>query len=267
MCYSRSVSELLSFGISEITRGLRRKGYTLHKIDLKFLPDAKLNYIEIPWVWTTTSGGYYNRTEKKYSVKAFIRKDFSGLYLEIKYTLTRQLPSGEISNNICTRYDLVRRESNLKPGTYRYYFKDPYSTLDPEGGLCTRLYLIPELGEFVPRSVLKSWGVLYSQQRKGHKDRYYYPRGKKWGETSTRYRKTHYRGKETPFWRKYQEIQEERDYRLLEIEVSMGCGHGIIPPEVERDILLDYCKHTGRKTFPSPLSLYTQTRGYRPRRR
>ena len=119
MCHHSSRESLLSFGIPEITRGLRRKGYTWHKIDLLFKPDAKLNFVEIPWEWTTTSGGYLNRTEKKSSVKVYIRKDFSGLYLEIKYTLQRTLKAGEIRNEISTRYDLTKRESNLKPGTYR----------------------------------------------------------------------------------------------------------------------------------------------------
>jgi len=262
MCYASSRESLLSFGIPEITRGLRRKGYTWNKIYLRFLPDAKLNYIEIPWEWTTTTGGYLNRTEKKSSVKVFVRKDFSGLYLEIKYTLTRKLQSGEISNNISTRYDLVRRESNLKPGTYRYYIKDPYSP-DPEGGLCTRLYLLPDIGEFVPRSVLKSYGVLYSQQRKGHKERYLYP---SWSVPKTRYRKSHYRGKITPFWERYESLREESDYRWIVGAVVDGLGIGILPLDTQGEILREYKEKVGVKRPPNPFAIYRTSR-YTSRRR
>ena len=261
MCHASSRESLLSFGISEITRGLRRKGYTWHKIDLLFKPDAKLNYVEIPWEWTTTSGGYLNRTEKKSYVKVYIRKDFSGLYLEIKYTLTRQLQSGEVRNNISTRYDLVRRESNLKPGTYRYYIKDPYSP--KVEGLCTRLYLLPDLWEFVPPSVLKSYGVLYRQQRKGHADRYYHP---SWREMKPKYRKSHYRGQITPFWERYKYTQEEKEDRLLEFEVGLGFASGLLPRDLETEILQEYCRHSGRKTLPKPNRIYPTSR-YTSRRR
>ena len=263
MCHHSSRESLLSFGIPEITRGLRRKGCTWHKIDLLFKPDAKLNFVEIPWEWTTTSGGYLNRTEKKSSVKVYIRKDFSGLYLEIKYTLQRTLKAGEIRNEISTRYDLTKRESNLKPGTYRYYIKDPYSTLDPEGGLCTRLYFLPDIGEFVPRSILKSHGVLYSQQRKGHKERYLSP---SWDAPKTKYRKSHYRGRITPFWERYEEICRELDYRWTMSAVVDGLGVGIIPPDLQGELLQEYKRITGRKTTPNPFAIYRTSR-YTSRRR
>ena len=255
MCHPSSRESLLSFGISEITRELRRKGYTWHKIDLLLKPDSRRNYVEIPWTWTTTSGGYLNRTEKKSSVKVYIRKDLSGLYLEIRYTLTRQLQSGEVRDNISTRYDLAKRESNLKPGTYRYYIKDPYST--EREGLCTRLYLLPDIGEFVPRSILKSHGVLYSQQRKGHKDRYLFP---SWEAPKTKYRKSHYRGRITPFWERYEEICRELDYRWTMSAVVDGLGVGIIPPDLQGEILREYKEKTGRKTTPRPFSVYRTRR-------
>ncbi len=111
------------------------------------------------------------------------------------------------------RYYLVAKESNLKPGTYRYYFIDPYT--DKEPGLCTKLYLYR--GVFYPRSILQSYGVLYKQQREGHTRRYvwtFYSRVPRWEDM--RRRKSHYRGKETPVWRRYNYLCEEGDSRLLE---------------------------------------------------
>lgn len=263
MPYPKPIESLLSFGTPEITRGLRRKGYTLHKIDSVFSPGSG-NYVEIPWEWTTTSGGYLNRTERKSSCKVYVRKDTSGLYLDLQYTISHQ--DGK-KVPVSLRYDLVRRESNLKPGTYRYYIQDPYST--QEGGICTRLYFLPELGEFVPRSILASWGVRYSQQRKGHKDRLLDP-GRK--NLSTRYRKTHYRGKETPFGKRYREIQEEDEYRTILFYfgsglVPLGSLSQDLPPGMERELLEEYCRLTGRKTLPSRGSLYPKTRKSSTRRR
>lgn len=260
MCHASSRESLLSFGISGITRGLRRKGYTWHKIDLLFKPDSNYS-VEIPLEWTTTTGGYLNRTETKSYVKVYIRKDFSGLYLEIKYTLTRQLQSGEVRNNISTRYDLVRRESNLKPGTYRYYIKDPYSP--KVEGLCTRLYLLPDLWEFVTPSVLKSYGVLYSQQRKGHKERYLYP---SWREMKPEYRKSHYRGQITPFWERYESLREERDYRWITGVIVDGLGIGLLPPDIQGQVLQEYKRKVGVKRLPNPFAVYRTSR-YTSKRR
>ena len=245
MCYSKSVSGLFSFGIPEITRLLRRRRYTLNKIDSVFTPTPG-NFVEVPYSWTQRDR--LSGTQKKSGeIKVYVRKDTSGLYLDLQYTVLH--PDGK-RDPVSLRYDLVRRESNLKPGTYRYYIKDPYS---PDGvGICTRLYFIPELGEFVPRSVLTSWRVRYSQQRKGHKDRYFYPGTK---TPDPKYRKTHYRGQETPFGRRSRELREEREYRDSLSLVGMGYGVGLIPREEEWELIREYCRVTGRKTVPrSPLS-------------
>lgn len=246
MCYSKSVSGLFSFGIPEITRLLRRRRYTLHKIDSVFTPTPG-NFVEVPYSWTQRDR--LSGTQKKSGeIKVYVRKDTSGLYLDLQYTILH--PDGK-RDPVSLRYGLVRRESNLKPGTYRYYIKDPYSQ-DPEGGICTRLYFLPELGEFVPRSVLTSWRVRYSQQRKGHKDRYFYPGTK---TPDPKYRKTHYRGKETPFGRRSRELQEEKEYRDTLSLVGMGYASGLIDREGERELLREYCRVTGRKTLPrSPLT-------------
>ena len=258
MCYKDSVEGLLSFGIPEITRGLRRKRYTLHKIDSVFTASPD-NFVEIPWEWTITTGGYFNRTERKNSVKVYIRKDTSGLYVEIVYSLRSEWKGKTTSPPYSLRYDLVRRESNLKPGTYRYYFNDPYSP--KEGGICTRLYLLPELGEFVPRSILDSWRVRYANQKRGHKDRYLHPRK----VPSTKYRKSHYRGKETPFWRSFREKAEEEDYREILSLVGSGYATGIVSRENEWKLLQEYCRVTGRKTLPSSPLCPQSRRLYLPR--
>lgn len=245
MCYSKSVSSLHSWGIPDITRGLRRRRLTIHKIDSVFTPDSR-DCVEISPYWTETDR-YTGETRKTGEIKVYLRKDSSGLYLDLQYTLS--FADGK-KNPVSLRYDLVRRESNLKPGTYRYYIKDPYSQ-DGEG-ICTRLYFIPELGEFVPRSILTSWRVRYSQQRKGRKDRYFYPSIK---TPDPKYRKTHYRGQETPFGRRSRELREEREYREILSFVGMGWTAGLIPREDEWKLLEEYCRVTGRKTLPSsPLS-------------
>lgn len=245
MGYHKSREELLSFGLSDITRELRRRRLTLHKIDSVFIPGGG-SRVEWSPVWTITTGGLYKRTESRHSVNIRIKKDTSGLYMELEYQVQRD---GGPERLHSARYDLVPRGSNLKPGTSRYYIRDPYS-LDG-GGLCTRLYLLPELGEFVPRSILDSWGVRYANQRRGHKDRYLHPRK----VPSPKYRKSHYRGTITPFWKSYQDKQEEEDYRLFQDYLSRGLCAGMLDPMTERSLLEDFCRKTGRKTLPKPLDL------------
>jgi hypothetical protein len=206
MCYRISTDSLLSFGISDITKLLRRKRHTLSELEPKFRPDST-DKVEIPSYTWTRRNSWTGETEKLAEVNLTIRKGLGGLCLEIRYSIRRD---GKPWDSMCLRYDLVRRESNLKPGTYRYYFRDPYSGTD---SLCSRLYFLPDIGEFVPRSLLKSYGVLYSQQRRGKKDRYFSgfthaPSGNK-----LRYRKRYYRGKETPFGRRYRELSEREEYR------------------------------------------------------
>ena len=245
MCYRESVEGLLSFGISDITRGLRRQRKTLNKVDGILSPGS--GFVEYSPEWKISSGGYLNRIERKYSCKVYIRKDTSGLFLEIVYSTQREGDT-ETEMKHSLRYDLTRKESNLKPGTFRYFIKDPY-TPGEAGGICTRLYFLPELGEFVPRSILNSWGVRYSNQRRGHKDRYLHPKK----VPSTRYRKSHYRGEETPFWRSYTERVEVEEYRTMQNLLSMGIGSGLIDQGGE--ILEDFYRKTGRKTSPPPLAV------------
>lgn len=229
MCYSRSVEGLLSFGLSDINKILRREGYTLSSFETLLRGPSDYASSRLTW----GEGGNLGEVEVR------ILKDSEGLALELRY----YIPSRKRAENL--RYKLEKVESNLLPGTYRYYIQDPYTE---GGGLCSRLYLIPEIGEFVPRSILKDWRVLYRTQRRSRKDRYYY--FSKLPET--RYRKFHYRGRETPFGRRYQELQSIEDLKVAEMLVGWGIGAGVLPPDIEGLLGERYRKHTGRKSL-SPL--------------
>ena len=240
MCYSRSVGSLCPFSISILRKSLQKEGDSLGKIDRTLSPGEK---------WGKVLNYSFEEKRSGHSVtttgKVEIYKDPRGLLLDF--------------NGGMYRYRLEKRESNLKPGTYRYYFLDPYS---PTPSLCEKLYYLPGVCEFVPRSVLWSYGVLYTQQRKGKKARYFDPRKL----PETRYRKTHYRGRVTPFWDKYQRLQEEEETRYIEFVVGNGFTSGLVPLDVEREVILDYCKHSGRKTIPRG-GLYSGIRKSSGRRR
>ena len=241
MCYRISTENLLSFGIPSITRLLRKEGYSLHSLDSRLRPDS-LDRVEIPsYTWTRTNS-WTGERKVLGEVCIRIRKGLGGLCLEVEYSVRKE---GRPWDKMCLRYDLVRRESNLKPGTFRYYFADPYSP----GGLCSRLYLLPDLWEFVPRSVLKRYGVLYAQQRAGHKERYF--GGGKRPPENIRYRKKHYRGKETPFWRRYQELVEEDNYKWGLLTIGEWWSPEFGSPEIAEELRREYWRICGRK--PSTL--------------
>jgi len=60
---------------------------------------------------------------------------------------------------------------------------------------------------------------------------------------------------------------QEKETRFIEYCVGNGFSEGIISPEVEREIILDYCKHTGRKTLPKRQNLYSWRRVSHHRRK
>ena len=237
MCYPRNIESLPTFGIKTLRTQLQREGYSLGKIDSLL---SSGGFVQISQNWTQTDS--WGERKVLLSVEIYLRKDENGLYLE---THRGDLRLGE-------RYYLEKRESNLKPGTFRYYFADPFTP----GTLCEKLYYLPDVGEFLPRSILSSHRVRYSQQRKGHSDRYFFspkhiPEGKE-----LRYRKSHYRGKITPFWDRYQRLSEERDWKITEYTIGRGFASGIIDPEIEREVKEEYRKHSGRKNLPSRNELY-----------
>lgn len=230
MCHSSSVESLFSFGISDINKLLRMRGYSLQKIDSSFLPGPG-NYARLPLSWRDNRG-------KTHAIEVYLLKDSGGLYLELRYNVSRG-GTGNRSREL--RYYLTRRESNLKTGTYLYYIKNPYTL---EEKLCTRLYLLPDLGDFVPRSVLSSFKVLYSQQRKGKRERIYSPKTL----PDKKHRKTHYRGKATPFWNRLQKLQEENDLKFIAFGVGLGVAKGI--PLPDRGKIEEIIRKSGRKYVP-----------------
>lgn len=244
MCYTRSRESLYSFGIKDLQSGLRKEGYPFRKLEEETLLRGGSVTAQYSKSRTNQRGDVLGT----FSFEVVIRRDSEGLYLET-YSGGRLL--GE-------RFRLVKRESNLKTGTYRYYILDPYSPPGKET-LCEKLYYLPGLCEFVSPAILRSWRVLYSQQRKGKIERYYFPVK---DLPSTKHRKTHYRGKITPFWEKYQRVSEERNYRFLEYETAQGFAEGLISPDLEREVKEEYCRRTGRKTLPKGI-YYTPRRSWR----
>lgn len=235
MCFHRNIETLPTFGIKVLRKSLREVGYSLGRVEAELRPGERFSRI---LHYYFVERNIYGR-EVQTSGEIVILRDTQGLLLEFN--------RGDYS------YRLVRRESNLKRGTFRYYILDPYS---PGESLCEKLYYLPGVCEFIPRSILHAHRVRYAQQRKGHSDRYYFspkhiPEGKE-----LRYRKSHYRGRETPFWRRYRELTEERDWRITEYTIGRGFADGVIPPDLEEEIRLEYMRHSGRKTLSSPLSLY-----------
>ena len=223
-----SVDKLLSFGIKDISRILRGGGHPLPYLDSVLKPETgdKASFV---LQWTRTNSFTCETSTK--SIGVTLQKLPEGFFLILRYVVDGR--SKELY------YPLVRRESNLKPGTYRYYIQDNSSP----GRLCLKLYLHPETGDFVPRSVLRSFGVLYSIQRKGHKERYFYnPRR----IPETRYRKSHYRGRITPFWDMYQRLQDREEERFIEFCVGVGYSKGIVPRDIELAVMEDFRERTGK---------------------
>ena len=239
MCYRISTEDLLSFGIPDLNRLLRSEGYSLNSLE-SMRPGTR-DRVEIPSLTWTRTNSWTGEREKAGEVYLCIRKGEEGLCLEIRYSVLRE---GKVRDKMSLRYDLVKRESNLKRDTFRYYFRDPYSQ---EETLCSKLYLLPDLGEFVPRSVLQTYGVLYSQQRKGHKERYFY--GGKRPPYNIRYRKRHYRGRETPFWRRYRELVEEDNYKWGLLLVGKYWTPKIGSPEIAESLSNEYRRICGRKSL------------------
>ena len=237
----KSIDSLFSFGLSDINKFLRKvdKRLSISWIDSqltgkpggKVLPTGGMNI-------TITRGN------SSINFVVSIYKDSEGLYLLLLY----KIGDSPISEY---RYKLVKKESNLKPGTYRYYILDPYS-LKPDT-LCTRLYFLPVSGEFVTRSLLKDWGILYAQQKKGKADRYYFGYKKPPGEDKLKYRKSHYRGKITPFWRRYEELVERDRYREVAYLLVSGYGLGLFPPGITAEVRKEHKRVTGhspRRAYP-----------------
>jgi hypothetical protein len=260
MCYYLSLDTLPSFGITDISKSLRTGGYSLSRIDS--LPLEVWDSLILPPLCFSIFDSWTGERIKGRRIDLSLRRNKRGLYLDIQYSLL----SGGDREDVCLRYRIVRRESNMIPGTYRYYFENPYSRRKGER-LCSKLYFFPDSGEFLPRSVLYPSGVLYSQQRRGHFERYYLGlsyRVPDW--ESLRYRKTHYRGKETKFWSRYRRLQEETEDRFIELTLGRAVRRGMYPKGVEKEVLENYYRHSGRKS-PTGREKVSQKGKQTPKRR
>lgn len=192
------INDLCSLSIGDLQKYLQGGGVSLSDLEDRLSSPGSYAKGEISWSYSDYKG---TKTPHN-STGIEIRKDRT-LYIEFVYShkgKTRRV-----------RYDLQRRESNLLPGKYRYYFSDPLS-LEP--GLFGKLYIYN--GDFLPRSVLQRYGLLYKQQAEGHTRRSVFTFSQRVPSFSDlKYRKRHYRGKETPFWRRYKYLSEEADLRLV----------------------------------------------------
>lgn len=208
---------LLNFPIGRISRFAKEKGYSLYDLETHYF-----DMLGASWIWTSKYG------KTLLTAKMNIRKDGDGLYLEILCDW-----EGKETRTI---FYLRRRESNVKKGTYRYYFLDPFSEKDP--GYCSKLYFVD--GYFYSRSYLQRDGVLYDLQRRGHTDRYVFGIWEKIpSPEKMKYRKTHYRGKQTPIWRKYDTIVHKGRQRLFSYYLAEGIIDG------------DWAERVARSLYPS----------------
>ena len=223
---SLSKESLFSFGIKDLQTALRREGFSIQKVEEVL---SRGGAVEVRHNYTRTN----RRGEvESLSFEVVFGMDSEGLCLSVR-------SGGRLLGE---SYSLVRKESNLKTGTYRYYIRDPHP-LPGREALCEKLYYLPGLCEFVSIPYLRSCGVLYSQQMRGKKERYINPRPL----PPTKHRKTHYRGKTTPFWEKYQRDTEEREVRIFLYFLDFFSGR--VPPEIEM-AREDYFRRIGRKTTP-----------------
>lgn len=236
------IEDLITLSLSDVCKALRKKDkrLSLSSIDnyLQDVPDYPgkiFGTIEGSWVQRNRWTGEEIFTLK---LSSSIGKDREGLFISLSYSFGGRQYQGE-------HYYLTRRESNLKPGTYRYYFIDPY--WEKEGEICSKLYFLPQIGEFVSRKILRSYGYLYKEQTKGKKDRFLFSYKKAPEGKELKYRKSHYRGRITPFWRRFEYLcdrEEEREKILL---FSWGNTKGIYSSELERDCASKYKSYTGSR--------------------
>ena len=197
------IEDLMVFSVSDIQRELGRIGHSLSSLE-SLLSRGGVASGQMEW----------NRGDQKVGSMGYnLSVDDTGLYVELVYRYNGE----SMETDYKQRYYLQKRESNLIKGSSRYLFLDPYGEGD---SLCSKLYFISigTLVGFYPRSVLSSYGVCYRQQRESHIGRYVWSMNEKYHRNkykSLKHRKTHYRGKITPFWSRYQYIQEETNKRVI----------------------------------------------------
>lgn len=239
---SRTIEELPSISLQELGAAIKRKGLSLGELDSDKYKDTGV-ILTSRYSWRVSDR--WGNPTGSYSANLELRRDGSGLLFDF-YTQDRK--------KIGDTYRLIRKKSNLIEGSYRYYIEDCFFP----GRFCSKLYYIPEVGEFVPRSILKSHNIIYRLQKRSKIERTYLSPVK---IPPTRYRKRHYRGKPTPFWARVEALRDREEIRLLEFYAGNGLSIGILPPEIEKNLIESYNRHTGRTSLPP--RLYPRSR--RPR--
>jgi hypothetical protein len=209
MSHKPNIDSLLSFRLSVVTKDLKRVGHTMGSLESSLKVG---DYAESRMYWS-------RKGERVGSVSYRIIKEETGLCLELSYTYTTREGGGTRKQ----RYRLVKRESNLIPGKYRYYILNHYASGE---SLCSNLYLwdLDGVG-FYPRSILSEVGCLYSQQRESHIGRSVWSLCEKANRSKyqhLKHRKTHYRGNPTPFWARYTYLTTESNRRFLEYFMRRG---------------------------------------------
>lgn len=194
---SRSIDSLLRLDLPTIRRAAEAKGYTLSSLE------DTLSFVDViggEMYWTRGEGA---NLRKLGELSWSCRKEEGRLFLYLDYILRQK----DTTSKEEKRVELVRRPSNLKPGTSRYYFADQ------NGNLFTKLYLLD--GTFYTRTELSALGLLYSVQKMGHTERYVWNFSRRVPNTWRRCGKTHYRGKITPGYERYCRLVKEADRRFL----------------------------------------------------
>lgn len=196
---SVTFESLPSFSITNLLQILRRGGYNLSSLEKTLSPGK---YLQADLTWTRS---YFHSKEDVFSGKVYLRRDeVDGLFLDFRYQY-----GGEERK---TLFYLRSKESNLLPGEVRYYFLDPFAQTEP--GLCGKIYFFK--GYFYSGDYLRrNYGVLYRQQTRGHTDRYVWSIYERIPEREKmKFKKTHYRGKETPVYRRYNHLVNEGERRV-----------------------------------------------------
>lgn len=203
---SDTMENLLSLKTGDLSRYLRRAGLSLWGIDAATREKTGV-FCKGVILWTVTRGRSEDNPQR-YQVDFSIERDSVGLFVRLSCVISLQRTS--YRERIENRFYLVRKESNLLPGCYRYYFRDPYSR--NRDGICSKLYFFRR--GFVTRTALQGYGMRYKLQRDSHISRSVWTPYNRIPDHPPRYIKKHYRGKETPRFKRYRESLERAEENL-----------------------------------------------------
>ena len=150
------------------------------------------------------------------SVWVEIQMDTQPFFMKLKYSFTKR--NQKESEKMEYQIPIESIPSNLGKG-HRYYFRCPETDKR-----CTKLYKPPGESIFAHR---EHWeGLFYSSQiqsKQWRKVNRFFDQYKKNNDTSTKYMKTHYRGKITPRYKAYLfTLKKYEFYGFEALEVLKG---------------------------------------------